>query len=196
MWYLPNGGNRERCYEDSEDIAGGVMKEYYKNRKCIRMRDLDIEDGAYIVNDGAIFSRFPNAKICDGVYLGRDAQFDMYKENKLIIMEDAWIGPFCYFNSAGGIKIGNKVGIGPRVTILTSEHSAIPAIAAITDTELIFGSVHIQDLADIGAGSIILPGAVVGQGSIVGAGSVVTKNTHIPAYQVWVGNPCKFLRTR
>ncbi len=172
------------------------MKKYYQNRKCISTRDLDIEDGAYIINDGAIFSRFANAKICDGVYLGRDTQFDMYEGPQLIIMKDAWIGPGCYFNSAGGIKIGKKVGIGPNVTILTSEHSAVPDIAAIIDTELILSPVHIRDLADIGAGSIILPGVVVGIGSIVGAGSVVTKGMHIPAYQIWAGNPCKFLRNR
>ncbi len=172
------------------------MRDYYKYRKPISMRDLDIADGAYIINDGAIFSRFANAKICDGVYLGRDAQFDMYEENPLIIREDSWIGPQCYFNSAGGLTIGKKVGIGPGVKILTSEHSAVPCIAAVIDTELIFYSVYIEDLADIGVGSIILPGVIVGQGSIVGAGSVVTKGTQIPAYQIWAGNPCKFLRNR
>lgn len=137
-----------------------------------------------------------NIEIADDVELGTDVILEGYYKNKMIIRDGTWIGSGCYFNSAGGLKIGKKVGIGPKVTILTSEHSAVPDIAAVIDTELIFSPVYIKDLADIGAGSIILPGVVVEQGSIIGAGSVVTKNTHIPAYQIWAGNPCRFLRNR
>lgn len=46
--------------------------------------------------------------------------------------------------------------------------------------------------ASIGAGSTILPGIEIGENAMVGAGSVVTKS--IPAGEVWVGNPAKFLR--
>lgn len=46
--------------------------------------------------------------------------------------------------------------------------------------------------ASIGAGSTILPGLTIGEYSLVGAGSVVTKD--IPAGEVWVGNPAKFLK--
>lgn len=46
--------------------------------------------------------------------------------------------------------------------------------------------------ASIGAGSTILPGITIGEHSLVGAGSVVTKD--IPAGEVWVGNPAKFLK--
>ena len=48
--------------------------------------------------------------------------------------------------------------------------------------------------ATIGAGSTILPGIVIGENSIIGAGSVVTKN--VPANEVWVGNPAKFLKKK
>ena len=46
--------------------------------------------------------------------------------------------------------------------------------------------------ATIGAGSTILPGIEIGENAMVGSGSVVTKN--IPAGEIWVGNPAKFLR--
>ena len=46
--------------------------------------------------------------------------------------------------------------------------------------------------ASIGAGSTILPGITIGENAMVGAGSVVTKS--IPAGELWVGNPAKFLR--
>lgn len=44
----------------------------------------------------------------------------------------------------------------------------------------------------IGAGSTILPGIEIGENAMVGAGSVVTKS--IPAGEIWIGNPAKFLR--
>ena len=47
--------------------------------------------------------------------------------------------------------------------------------------------------ATIGAGSTILPGITVGENALIGAGSVVTKN--VPAGEVWVGNPAKFLKS-
>lgn len=45
----------------------------------------------------------------------------------------------------------------------------------------------------IGAHSIILKGVSIGKHSVVGAGSVVTKS--IPDYQVWGGNPAKYIKT-
>ncbi len=46
--------------------------------------------------------------------------------------------------------------------------------------------------ASIGAGSTILCGVTIGENAMIGAGSVVTKD--VPAGQVWVGNPARFMR--
>lgn len=52
--------------------------------------------------------------------------------------------------------------------------------------------VHIKKGAFIGAHSIILKGVTIGECSVVGAGSVVTKC--IPNYEIWAGNPARFIR--
>ena len=44
----------------------------------------------------------------------------------------------------------------------------------------------------IGAGAVILGGVTIGENALIGAGSVVTKN--IPANELWLGNPAKFIR--
>lgn len=46
--------------------------------------------------------------------------------------------------------------------------------------------------ASIGANSTILPGITIGENAMIGAGSVVTKD--VPANELWVGNPAKFVR--
>ena len=46
--------------------------------------------------------------------------------------------------------------------------------------------------ASIGANATIICGVTIGENAMIGAGSVVTKD--VPANEVWVGNPAKFLR--
>ena len=46
----------------------------------------------------------------------------------------------------------------------------------------------------IGVNTVICNSVSIGRGSVIGAGSVVTKN--IPPYQVWAGNPAKYIKER
>lgn len=46
--------------------------------------------------------------------------------------------------------------------------------------------------ASIGVGSTILCGITIGENAMIGAGSVVTKD--VPAGELWLGNPAKFVR--
>ncbi len=54
------------------------------------------------------------------------------------------------------------------------------------------GKVVIKKNAYLGVNSIVCKPVVIGEGAIVGAGSVVVCD--IPAYQVWAGNPAKFIK--
>lgn len=62
------------------------------------------------------------------------------------------------------------------------------------DIHWIEGHVEICEHAFIGTGSIITGNVRIGKGVIVGAGSVVTKD--IPDYEIWGGNPAKFIKKR
>lgn len=44
----------------------------------------------------------------------------------------------------------------------------------------------------IGSNCTILKGVTIGSNAIIGAGSIVTKN--VPSYEIWAGNPAKFIR--
>lgn len=62
------------------------------------------------------------------------------------------------------------------------------------DIHWIKGHVEIGEHAFIGTGTIITGNVKIGSGAIVGAGSVVTKD--IPAYEIWGGNPARFIKKR
>ena len=88
------------------------------------------------------------------------------------------------------VEIGDRVSIGPRVTILPMEHanaSRVRSAMKVRD-----GGVIIKDDVWIGAGVIILSGVTVGECSVIGAGSVVTKNVN--PYTVVAGVPARKIK--
>ena len=108
------------------------------------------------------------------LYLGNN----VYVNFNLTIVDDA------------DIFIGDRVMIGPNVTIATANHPICPRIRA---RALQYNrSVSIGNNVWLGAGTVIVPGVTIGDNTVIGAGSVVTKD--VPANVVAVGNPCRVLR--
>ena len=90
----------------------------------------------------------------------------------------------------GEIFVGDKVMLGPNVTIATANH---PIDLSLREDAMQYNkSVHIGENVWIGAGTVIVPGVTIGKNSVIGAGSVVVKD--IPENVVAVGNPCRVLR--
>lgn len=130
-----------------------------------------------------------NIVIGENVYVGHYAILKAYHLNTMEIGDGTWIGQMAFLHSAGGILIGRNVGIGPRVTILTSSHALRERGLPILHQELQFARVELGDGCDIGAGATILPGVRIGRGAQVGAGSVVTRD--VPAWTVVSGVPAR-----
>lgn len=133
-------------------------------------------------------------EIGDNVYVGHNTLLKGYHQSRFTIGDHSWIGQGCFLHSGGGLRIGRAVGIGPLVKILTSAHRDDDCDVPVLFAELQFAPVTVHDGADIGVGTIILPGVTVGEGAIVGAGSVVTRD--VPPYEVWAGVPAARLRSR
>lgn len=128
------------------------------------------------------------------VYIGHRAMLKGDTRNRLEIGAGSWVGQNVYMHSAGGIRIGSDVGIGPGTMILTSTHEEVPSGVPILHGTLQFASVVVGDGSDLGIGSIILPGVRLGRGVQVGAGSVVVDA--FPDEAVIAGVPAKLLRRR
>jgi len=147
-----------------------------------------------IFEEGVLVFHPENISIGNNVYIGHQTILKGYYKNEMVIGDDVWIGQQCYFHSAGGLVIGQRVGIGPAVKILTSFHRDEGRQKALLDGELVFESVLIGEDSDIGINSVILPGVKIGQGVQIGAGAVVTSN--IPDFAVAFGVPAKIVRER
>jgi acetyltransferase-like isoleucine patch superfamily enzyme len=151
--------------------------------------------GADCVFEAGVLIFHPeNVHLGRNVYVGHQTILKAYYKNALVVGDETWIGQQCFFHAAGGIRIGQRVGVGPGVKILTSAHGEAGRELPIFNAPVEFRPVVIEDDADIGVGAIVLPGVSIGRGAQVGAGSVVTHD--VPAYHVVAGNPARFLRER
>lgn len=88
------------------------------------------------------------------------------------IGDDFYANFDCVMLDGGGITIGDRVLLGPRVSIYTTNHALDPADRA--DGACIARPVVIEDEVWIGGGVTINPGVRIGRGSVIGSGSVVT----------------------
>lgn len=108
----------------------------------------------------------------------------------LHIGKNSFVNYDVWFNTAGGIRIGENCNIAYRVTFITSTH----AIGTENKRagEAMAEKIVVGDGTWIGAGATILPGVHIGSGVIIGAGSVVVKDCENNA--IYAGNPAKLIK--
>lgn len=147
-----------------------------------------------IFEPGVLIFHPENIRLGSNIYVGHYALLKGYYKNEMVIGDNTWIGQQCFLHSAGGLKIGSRVGIGPSVKIITSFHREEGLGVPILLSSIATAEVVIEDDCDVGIGAIVLPGVKIGQGSIVGAGAVVTRN--VEPYSVVAGVPARLLRKR
>jgi acetyltransferase-like isoleucine patch superfamily enzyme len=148
-----------------------------------------------VLEPGVLVFHPETIELGEDVYVGHQAILKGYFQGRMVIGARSWIGQQAFLHSAGGITVGERVGIGPGVKILTSTHE-LPAgrDTPIMDGALRFAPVVLEDGCDLGVGAIILPGVTVGKCAQIGAGAVVTES--VPAYSVAAGVPARVLRVR
>lgn len=95
--------------------------------------------------------------------------------------------------SESSVTIGKLTNIGGGTKIYDTDfHSIDPDVRYNGDYEVKTKPVNIGPKVFIGAHCIIMKGVNIGDGAVIGAGSVVTKD--VPPYEIWAGNPAKFVR--
>jgi putative colanic acid biosynthesis acetyltransferase WcaF len=131
--------------------------------------------------------RLFGAQIGRGVYIkpGVNVKFPWY----LQIGDHCWIGEDAWIDNLAPMTIGSHVCISQGTYFCTGNHDW-----KTKNMKLFRRPIALQDGCWVGAKATICPGVTVGAGAIVAVGSVITKD--IPPYQVWAGNPARYLRER
>ena len=123
----------------------------------------------------------------------------IYSCETISVGNDVFIAPGAFFSATvSGIVIGNKVMMGPGVTILGGDHNTSVVgkpMYDVTDKRPEDDTkVLIEDDVWIGARATLLKGVRISRGSIVAAGAVVTKS--FPPYSIIGGVPARLIKMR
>ena len=112
----------------------------------------------------------------------------------LVIGNDVDLSKDVIITTEGGVTIGDRVLIGYRTQILSSNHE-IPAVGIrIPVSGTVHKAIFIEHDAWIGANCVITAGVRIGHGAVVGAGSVVTKD--VAPNSIVAGVPARLIRMR
>ncbi|WP_426520285.1 DapH/DapD/GlmU-related protein [Diaminobutyricibacter sp. McL0618] len=100
----------------------------------------------------------------------------------LDLAERVFINQNCTFLDYGGVRLAERVMVGPKVTFITVGHPV--------DTEerrvwLTGGPIDVAENVWIGAGATILPGVSIGRDAVIAAGAVVADD--VPAATLVAG---------
>ena len=112
----------------------------------------------------------------------------------LMIGNDVGISQNGFIGVRGAVKIGDRVMMGPNVTIYAENHKFDDPLVPIHEQGVTRHGITIEEDCWLGSCCIILDGVTVGKGSVIAAGCVVTKS--VPPYSIVAGVPGKVLRQR
>jgi UDP-2-acetamido-3-amino-2,3-dideoxy-glucuronate N-acetyltransferase len=151
---------------------------------CRIAKDVVLGEGVQIHG----FVNLYGCRIGDGTRIGAFVE----------IQKGAVIGRRCKISSHSficeGVEVGDGCFIGHGVmftnTMLPRAVGATGELQTEADWELL--RTKVEENVSIGSGSVILCGISIGRDAVIGAGAVVTKS--VPAGEVWVGNPARFLK--
>ena len=107
-----------------------------------------------------------------------------------LVENDVFIGDSvtikCGVQLWDGIIIEDNVFIGPNVTFTNDRYPRSKNEKWQLERTIV------RRGASIGAGAVVLCGVEIGEKAMIGAGSLVTRN--VPAGELWMGNPARFVR--
>lgn len=128
------------------------------------------------------------SRIGEGVTIHRNVFF-YYGLGNLDIGNNTTINSGVRLDNRGKIRIGANVSISRNCLLLTAGHN-------IQSKDFLFQrhTIDIGDRVVLFTSAIVCPRVRIGDGAVILPGSVVVKD--VPEYEVWGGNPAKFIKKR
>lgn len=136
-------------------------------------------------------------------YIGEHCVIDDFVKIKHVGGKgDIKIGNHVYINSGtviysgNGVDIADNVLIGPNCSLVPVNHQFQDKNTAIRlqGFSPSKGGIVIEEDVWLGAGVVVLDGAIIRKGCVIGANSLVLGE--IPPFSICAGNPCKVIKKR
>lgn len=147
----------------------------------------DIEDSVrgsrIVIEDDAVIDSFVKIKPAGG-------------DGDIIIGRDTIINSGTVIYSGNGVRFGAHVRVAANCTFAATNHAVSKRDTLIRDQgfQASRGGILVEDDVWIGAGCVILDGAVLRRGCVIGAGAVV--RGEVAAYSIQAGSPLRQIGMR
>lgn len=137
------------------------------------------------------------------IVIGANSSVDSFVKVKpaggkgdLVLGRRVFVNSGCVFYTGNGVLIGDDVLIAANCTFAPVSHEFIRKDAPICTQGFrpSRGGIVVEDDVWIGAGCVVLDGAVLRRGSVIGAMSLV--RGEVPAFSIQGGNPLRCLGWR
>jgi acetyltransferase-like isoleucine patch superfamily enzyme len=114
----------------------------------------------------------------------------------VVIGENSYVNSGCVIYTGNGVTIGNNVAIAANCVFAPVDHEFRERGRLIREQRFrpSKGGILVEDDVWIGAGCVLLDGAILRQGCVIGAMSLV--RGEVPAYTVQAGNPLRLVGRR
>ena len=170
------------------------MNPFESYRECLIIKDR-VKCRHIIVGDYSYYAGYYHGNSFEDCVMYLDVDDNHVAEEK---MDRLIIGKFCSIASGAKFMMGGTQGHNYNwissypLDFLDDNYDGyanIPPKAHMNKGDTIIGN----DVW-IGTEALIMPGITIADGAVIGARSVVTKN--VGAYEIWAGNPAKFIKKR
>lgn len=147
----------------------------------------DIEDSVrgsrIVIESDAVIDAFVKIKPAGG-------------DGDVIIGRDTIINSGTVIYSGNGVRLGAHVRVAANCTFAATNHAVAKRGTLIRDQgfQPSRGGILVEDDVWIGAGCVILDGAILRQGCVIGAGAVV--RGEVTAYSIQAGSPLRQIGMR
>lgn len=135
-----------------------------------------------------------NVRLGESGNIHDNVLFETEEDGSIVVGRNFTLNRGTVLSAHTGITIGDDALVGEFVSIRDSAHAIGDPSKPIRKQGFDVAPVRIGHDVWIGRGAVILKGVTIGDGAVIGANSVVTKN--VPAGEIWVGVPARFLRSR
>lgn len=184
LFFLPSNAYNKLIF-----LISGVTCGYgFESRGRIFVKN----KGEIIISNNV---RINSSQTSNPIGVGSRTFFQVLNNGKLFIGSGTGISNTA-ITCAELVRIGENVRIGSGCKIYDTNFHSLNPFDRTTRPEnqalVDHSPIIIDDYAFIGAGCYILKGSEIGFASIIGAGSVVSGK--IPPFNIWAGNPAKFIR--